>query len=190
MKNNKVLESIKWFFKSYIWIIPLTIILDQVTKLVVQAKKITMLPIIKGFFYIDLQYNTGAAWGIFGGDTENKIFLGIFSLIAGLIMVAYLLWRYKKITLFNRIALLLMIGGCFGNMIDRLFYSKGVIDFLSFHFGSYQFSTFNLADSFLVIGVFILIILMIFEGNTSKKEIETESIEEVSEESATKDNEE
>ena len=54
----------------------------------------------------------------------------------------------------------LLIGGIFGNLIDRIIYGS-VTDFLSFRFGSYYFPVFNIADTFICIGTFLLIILII-----------------------------
>lgn len=173
---NKIKKGAVWFFKSFIWIVPLTIILDQLTKLIVEKNNVQNLEIIKNFFYINLQRNDGVGFSIFSGEGMTEIF-GLLSFVAGVIMIVYLVARYKKMIIGNRIALLLIIGGCFGNMIDRLFYEDAVIDFLSFHFGSYNFPTFNLADAFLVIGVIVLIIIMILEefSGTKDKKLATSS---------------
>lgn len=162
---TKVISYIKWFFTSFVFLAPLMIIIDQVTKLTIYAANVQNFAVIKGFFYISVTKNPGIAWGKFAGVTW---LWAIFSLVAGIAMCFYLFKKYKILPKLNRIALLLMIGGCFGNMIDRMFYD-GVIDFLEFHFGSYQFPTFNVADSSLVIGVILFIILLTFEESASKK---------------------
>ena len=51
----------------------------------------------------------------------------------------------------------MLIGGIFGNLIDRLFYGY-VIDFLSFDIFGYKFPVFNIADIFICLGVFIIFI--------------------------------
>ncbi len=71
-------------------------------------------------------------------------------------MVVFLIYKYKVLRLSTKIALMLMISGAFGNLIDRAFYPNGVIDFIEFTF--IDFPIFNLADAFLVIGVIVLII--------------------------------
>ena len=53
----------KWFLKSYLWLIPLIIIFDYVTKIIAFDKKVN-LTIINNFFYFRLYGNTGAAWSI------------------------------------------------------------------------------------------------------------------------------
>ena len=54
----------------------------------------------------------------------------------------------------------MFLGGILGNLFDRVFY-KEVIDFISFNLFGYKFPIFNLADSFIVIGAIIFIIIMI-----------------------------
>ena len=54
----------------------------------------------------------------------------------------------------------MILAGNLGNLIDRLFRGS-VVDFLTFHFGNYQFPSFNIADSCIVLGAFFLFILML-----------------------------
>ena len=72
-------------------------------------------------------------------------------------------------------ALILIVGGTLGNFIDRLI-SNGVVDFLSFNFWGYAFPVFNFADTFLTVGVIMLIFYYcflddnaIFKKNTNQK---------------------
>ena len=58
-------------------------------------------------------------------------------------------------------SLIFLIGGTLGNFIDRLSIN-GVIDFIGFTFGEYNFPIFNLADTFLVVGVIMLLIQFLF----------------------------
>jgi signal peptidase II len=59
------------------------------------------------------------------------------------------------------IAFSLIIGGAFGNVIDRL-HNGGVTDFIDFHIAGYHWPAFNLADSVIFIGVAILLCHEVF----------------------------
>lgn len=158
LNYKKIVGWIKWFFKSGVFIAPLIIIIDQITKFIIKTNK-TSIVVIKDFFYINYSVNTGVAGGLFSG----MIWVwAIFSLVAGIAMIIFLYKKYRTFDIYNRIAMLFIIGGCFGNMIDRMFF-EGVTDFLEFHFGSYIFPNFNVADSALVLGVIGFAITMIFE---------------------------
>lgn len=179
MNENSTLEKItaglKWFAKSYIWVMILLLGLDILSKQLTQhylwngpyetgySDCVTVIP---NFFYIRVLFNTGAAWGSFDG---NRIFLISISLIAAILFIFYLVWKWKKLAVIYRAALYLMIPGCIGNLIDRAFYRQGVIDFLEFHFCSYIFPTFNFADAFLVCGVIVLLIGLLYEDYIKPK---------------------
>lgn len=105
-----------------------------------------------------LAYNTGAAWSMLSDHTN---ILAMISLVASLVVVYFLRkFDLKKRPLYS-IALTFILGGTVGNMIDRFFYSKGVIDFIDLAFMNYP--TFNIADSFLVVGTILLAIYLIVD---------------------------
>lgn len=172
MNNKKrAINGLKWFGKSFLWLIPLLFIIDIVSKRYFEAtlwqgyysKQIVVIP---HFFTLEVLHNTGAAWGVFSGQYWLLIAI---SLIAGVIMIWYLAKNYRKMNWVGKIALYFMIPGCLGNLIDRAFYENGVIDFLKFTFGSYNFPTFNFADSCLVVGAILLIIGVLVDDAKDKK---------------------
>ena len=114
--------------------------------------------VIKDFFYLDLQKNTGAAFSILEGATIFFVVVGILALI---FIHKYLL--KEKLNTLKILSYSLLIGGIVGNLFDRIFYGY-VVDFLSFKFGDYFFPVFNLADSFIVMGAIILGIDIIKDG--------------------------
>jgi signal peptidase II len=73
----------------------------------------------------------------------------------------FIYWLVKIKDRRVRLCLSFILSGTLGNMIDRVF-RGGVIDFLSFRFGTYAFPVFNVADSLLVVGVILLIIALFF----------------------------
>ena len=161
----KVKNWLIWFFKSFIWITPLIIAIDQITKLVFDSvlgsyaqtgKQISIFS--EHFINIRVTYNLGAAWSILN---EHHWLLAAISVIASIAITVYLVMQYKKIGLWERICGFLILGGCVGNMIDRVFYPQGVIDFIST--GFMDFPTFNIADSALCIGIFALFLKFIID---------------------------
>lgn len=154
----------------------LLIFIDQLTKLLaVKYLKIHEgVPFIKGIIEFNLSYNTGFAFGL--GNGYQWIW-AIFSFV-GCLVIAYFfkLCDFKK-NLILTIALILLFSGTFGNMIDRIFSSEGVIDFLNPTF--IDFAIFNVADSYITIGAVFLAIYVIFIYKEPKKEEQNEENKEV-----------
>lgn len=101
-------------------------------------------------FSLNYVVNTGAAWGVFAGHSGL-----LFSLRAAIIfgLVLYLIFFQRGET--PKLPLWLIITGAVGNAIDYWLY-RHVIDFLYFTFWGYSFPIFNLADSYITIGVMSL----------------------------------
>jgi len=117
-----------------------------------------------GFFRLSLTYNRGGVWGIFQGHKNTFLIISIIVLI---IMIAYYVYEKNKTLLFT-IAMSLIMAGAVGNILDRLIASRpGVVDFISVGFDSfYRWPTFNIADSSVVVGAFLLMIVFYkFEKN-------------------------
>lgn len=104
--------------------------------------------VVDGFFYLVHVTNEGAAWSLFSGHARLLGLLGIVALVA--------IARFRKQLELDQqpmqVIFGLICGGITGNVIDRMAYGH-VIDFLDFHFGSYRYPTFNLADSAITTGV-------------------------------------
>ena len=115
--------------------------------------------VIDSFFYLVNRRNTGAAWSFLADQSWGIIVLSILSAIASLVLVVLTLAIRKKR---YQAVLSLMAAGAIGNMIDRV-RDGGVLDYLDFHFGSYVFPTFNLADICLVVGTILLSLFVLFD---------------------------
>lgn len=145
-------------------IICLTIILllvDQISKiLVIKLLDITSsIELIKNFFYLTYIHNNGAAFNILTGQ---RIFLILIAIVILIVFFNYL--RKTKVEgKIEKLAFSLVIGGSLGNLLDRILRGY-VIDFIDIKIFKYNFPVFNLADTFIVIGVFLLLIIL------SKKE--------------------
>jgi len=149
--------------KKYMLLIAAVVGLDQLTKyLVVHNMQLyESFPVIEGFFSITFILNPGAAFGMMADLNESyrQLFFIIITIIA-IIIVASLAYREKqhKLRLFSYV---LIISGALGNLIDRVFVGK-VVDFLDFYIGKYHWPAFNVADCAISVGIFFLIVDIIF----------------------------
>ena len=147
------------FYRSFGWLAILIVIVDQITKWAAYLNNVSI-TVIPGFFRLSYTRNTGAAWSIL---SSVPWLLAIISFVAGIAMIAYFFYKKATLNQWWRAALMLMIGGTWGNFIDRAFYPEGVIDFLAFNIFGYPFPTFNVADMALVVGTIGLILIMLIE---------------------------
>ncbi|MBW2382343.1 MAG: signal peptidase II [Deltaproteobacteria bacterium] len=154
---------------------------DQLTKLWVSANVpvesfADRITVVDGFFYITHARNPGAAFGLLV-DWPWAWRITLFSVVAA-IAVFVVLSFFRSLApgdRFNASALGLIMGGALGNLIDRL--TRGeVIDFLHFRlWGNRSWPDFNLADSFLVVGVAALMLeLLASEAESRAKPGEAE----------------
>ncbi len=136
--------------------------IDQISKLLVVnlLTKTDSITIIKNFFYLTYINNDGAAFSILVG---KRIFLILIAVLVTVMLIRYI----KKNNIQNKLELVsisLIIGGSLGNLMDRVVRGY-VIDFLDFKIFNYNFPIFNLADTFIVIGVFLLLLKEIRKEN-------------------------
>ncbi len=137
-----------------------SIILDQITKYlaVINLKDKVSFHIIGDFLRFTYVENRGAAFGML----QNQRWFFIISTTVLTILLIYMIWFNKKITNPAKLVLSLVFGGAMGNFIDRLRLGY-VVDFADVRFGKfYNFPVFNVADSCLVVGIGILILLILF----------------------------
>jgi signal peptidase II len=142
----------------------LTFVADQVTKTIIMATMrvgdvIPIFPPILDLHYIT---NRGVAFGLFArvGDFFVPIAIAIMSVI---------FWYYRSLRqrrIWLRTALGLQLGGALGNLLDRLRFGS-VVDFVDFHIDAinFHFAIFNVADSAIVVGVGILLVSLLFQGD-------------------------
>jgi len=141
----------------WLWLSALIIVLDQASKLWITShfaygESLAVL----GIFNLVLAHNTGAAFSFLSDAGGMQRWL--FSIIAIVVSVwiVWLLRRHSAQTLFA-LALSLILGGALGNLIDRIAYGY-VVDFLSFHWNEHYFPAFNIADSAITCGEFLMIL--------------------------------
>ena len=119
------------------------------------------------FLNITLIWNEGIAFGLLSFN-ENYLY-NLLSLLIGIIILV-ILYMIIKTDNFARYPLIMIFAGAIGNLYDRIIY-KAVPDFIDFHVGEFHWFIFNVADIFISIGVFFMILFEIIGIN----EVDNES---------------
>ena len=151
--------------KKVIFLLSL-ILTDQLSKYLILknfsiGESLNLLPILD----IYLILNTGIAFSLFNdGGTFGRWILVFFVFLVCLYLVYILITEY--LTKYESVALLMILSGGIGNLIDRTFRGY-VVDFINFYYESYSFYIFNFADTFITIGV-IVYLLDIFVSKSKK----------------------
>jgi signal peptidase II len=144
---------------------------DQLTKFLIISKFRLgeSTAIIQSYFNLTLVHNPGAAFGMLA--TLPQQWREPFFLIVPFITLVIIMTVFVKLQEDQHISiysLSMIIGGALGNLIDRVRLGY-VIDFLDFHWDyKHHFPAFNVADSAISIGVFLLLISMFYEKDPRK----------------------
>ncbi|WP_250673327.1 signal peptidase II [Paraclostridium ghonii] len=143
----------------YILIILGLIGLDQISKFLAikYLVNIESIPIIENIFHLTYVENRGAAFGMFQNNQIIFVVVALFACVFGL----YYLYK-NRVNLLGKSAIILIISGAIGNLIDRLRLGF-VVDY--FDFRIIWDYVFNIADVFVVIGTILLCIYIIFFEN-------------------------
>ena len=110
---------------------------------------------ITTFLNFNLVWNKGIAFGLFSFD--QNIYYNMITLIIILVTLV-IIWFALKSEGIEKVCYLMIIGGSFGNIFDRFYYSS-VIDFIDISYNNFHWFIFNIADIFISLGVMILIAL-------------------------------
>ena len=160
--NGPGLKGFKWMAVA-----GLVMALDQATKWVASAElalgeRVAVLP----FFSWVLWHNDGAAFSIMSGlgGWQRWFFVALAGGFS--VFIVYELRRLRVGDWPQGLAYGMILGGALGNMIDRLI-SGYVVDFVLFHYGSWYFPAFNLADAALTCGAALWILCMIRDARAS-----------------------
>jgi len=162
---------LKFFNKNFyihLFFIILIFVSDRLSKIYVIKETLGNLDnyILKStYLNIRLIWNEGIAFGLFSFD--DKVLYHSLSLLILVIIVA-IIYMIIKSDGFKRFSLILILGGALGNFYDRIAYGA-VPDFIDFHVNDFHWFIFNIADIFISIGVFALIIIEIFVKKNYEK---------------------
>lgn len=130
----------------------MVIIIDMVTKFLFEGHSFVLIPKVLS---VTSLHNYGAAWGIFDGMTWLLIVLTVLFVAA---IVTFDIFKKIDSPLYS-VGIAFIVGGAVGNIVDRIAFGY-VRDFIEFTF--FKFPVFNMADSFLTVGVVLLLIKVIF----------------------------
>jgi len=154
----------------YIAIVLLVLFLDRISKTVIlnileNTGKVDIY--INSFFSLFLVWNKGIGFGLFSFD-QNFIYNGITLLIFIInLIIVYLIYKEKDPKTYF---LAIILGGSFGNLFDRYYYSA-VPDFIDLNYKGYHWFIFNVADIFITLGIICLILaeLLNYKNENDKK---------------------
>ena len=119
---------------------------------------------INPFLNIILVWNSGIGFGLFQFDERFAYNLITILILIINFVIIYLLLNAEK---FHKILFAMILGGSFGNLYDRIYYSA-VPDFIDLNYNGYHWFVFNVADIFISIGIFALIFHEIFRKKNEK----------------------
>ena len=169
MKKRAALP-IKFYIPIYVCVIILCVVLDQLSKYAVEfaikANGGKDIPIIGNWLVLHWMTNGGATGGMFDGlGWQNWLFFAMT--LIGLPVFTWLLLRSRTRSVWGQIAFAFITGGTIGNALDRfifgfdkhVFFGGEVRDFVQV---KDFFGVFNVADSFLVVGVILAILAVVF----------------------------
>lgn len=155
---SNLIKRGRFFYKKNnfysFFIILLIFFLDRFSKVKIIAEFNDKTYFINNYINLDLIWNIGIGFGLL--STSSNIFYNLISIIIG-IVILFLIYTLAKSEQIDKFIYSIIIGGALGNFYDRLVF-RAVPDFIDIHFESFHWFTFNLADIFITIGVFLFII--------------------------------
>ncbi len=159
-----------WKYRILMVVTVVTVALDQVTKLYISRTLPlhTMIGVIENFFTITYLRNKGAAFGMLATSPWRLPFFILVSTVA-VVVIFTVIKKLRDDQKLATLALSLVLAGAVGNLIDRISYGE-VIDFIFVHWYEHYWPAFNVADSAICVGVFLLALDMIREEQRLKQQ--------------------
>ncbi len=162
------LKEYKWNIFLNLFIVILIFFLDRFSKIFIinYAKNNFTNDIFSSkFLNIQLIWNEGIAFGLFSFHQQKLYNLLTILIFAIILIIFFMIIKSEGI---KKYSLIFVMGGAVGNIYDRIFF-KAVPDFIDFHIGNFHWFIFNVADIFITIGVFSMILLEFTDMNKNKK---------------------
>ena len=162
-----IIKNLRKNFVINLSLVLMIFFLDRVSKIYViyLDKKFLGSEIFSSkFLNIFLVWNEGIAFGML---SFNESYLYNILTIVILLVIVALMFMTINTGGFKKYSMLMILGGAFGNVFDRIFYNA-VPDFIDFHVGNFHWFIFNIADIFISLGIFFMIFFEII-GNSEDK---------------------
>ena len=158
---NKIL--LKKFFLNLIILITIFLI-DRLTKnYILKLAEIenSVDVYLTSYLNLYLIWNKGIAFGLL--SINESMIYNTITIIIGIIIIfiIFMIWKNDNI---QRYFLVFIAGGALGNFYDRVVYTA-VPDFIDLHFNEFHWFVFNVADIFITVGIFCLILVELFYNN-------------------------
>ena len=136
--------------------------IDRITKIKIINHQINNGSIyVNDFINLELVWNTGIGFGLL--SSNSALVYNFITTLIGLILII-IIFMIIKSNYFEKILYSIIFGGALGNFYDRIVYFA-VPDFIDIHYQRFHWFTFNIADIFISIGIFLLIIKELFLAN-------------------------
>ena len=124
-------------------------------------------PVLGDWFRFTYTHNPGAAFGLSIGENSRLFFLALS--LAALVVLALMYRSTPRQDVLRLSAIALVCGGAMGNIIDRMRYEAGVVDFIDVGIGTSRFWIFNIADSAVSIGAVLLLVSFYLEEKRDRR---------------------
>ena len=162
-------NNLKKFFLSFLIII-IIFSFDRISKLYILnlAETKNYVDIyFNSFLNFHLIWNTGVGFGLFSSGTN--FYYNLITLLIVLINIVILVMAIKSQD-YKLFFFLMILGGSFGNLFDRIYY-QAVPDFIDMHYGNFHWFVFNVADIFITLGIACLIIVEFILNNKKNEKV-------------------
>ncbi|NUQ94219.1 MAG: signal peptidase II [Gemmatimonadaceae bacterium] len=149
----------------------LVVAADVVTKRIAMAHLDYGVPrdVIGDWLRFTLVFNRGAAFGTSVGDASRWIFTALA--VAILVVLVRMAHQAAREEGWKLLALGLICGGAIGNLVDRLRWTQGVVDFVDVGIGAHRFWVFNVADSAVSVGAVLLVLILWAEERRARSTV-------------------
>jgi len=150
--KNKIFSKETIFSLTVVFAI---FVFDRITKVTIIKNQLNNQSIfVNDYLNFELVWNTGIGFGLLSQNAN--LYYHLISLLIFTVII-FLIYLIAKAEFLEKVLYCLILGGALGNFYDRLIYFA-VPDFIDFHINDFHWFTFNIADIFITLGIFLIII--------------------------------